>query len=81
MARTKGSISPKQYLLQIMRDETADKAERNEAAKLLLPYCHKRLTGGVYDYHIRTKHSEKAAQQAKLIGSSFDPPSANGKHI
>jgi hypothetical protein len=37
------SGSPLQYLLDVMRDETAPPRRRDEAAKAALPYCHRRL--------------------------------------
>ncbi len=37
-------LTPLQYLLQEMRDETNDKAVRLEAAKSAAPYVHARLT-------------------------------------
>jgi hypothetical protein len=36
-------ITPLDYLLQIMRDETAERDERRDAAKAAAPYVHPRL--------------------------------------
>ena len=38
-----GKLSPLQYLLGIMRDESAKHSERVDAAKAALPYCSARL--------------------------------------
>jgi hypothetical protein len=38
-----GGITPLDYLLSIMRDESEDKRERLDAAKAAAPYCHARL--------------------------------------
>jgi hypothetical protein len=39
-----GGISPLDYMLSILRDETVDKAERMDAAKAAAPYVHARLS-------------------------------------
>jgi hypothetical protein len=36
-------LSPVDYLLSMMRDESAPRPERVEAAKAAAPYCHARL--------------------------------------
>lgn len=36
-------ITPLDYLLQIMRDETAERDERRDAAKAAAPYVHPKL--------------------------------------
>jgi hypothetical protein len=37
-------LTPLDYLLTIMRDESEDKRERLDAAKAAAPYCHARLS-------------------------------------
>jgi hypothetical protein len=37
-------LTPLDYLLSVMRDESEDKRERLDAAKAAAPYCHARLT-------------------------------------
>jgi hypothetical protein len=39
-----GGLTPLEYLLSIMRDESEDKRERLDAAKAAAPYCHARLS-------------------------------------
>lgn len=39
-----GGITPLDYMLQILRDETLDGAARFEAAKAAAPYVHPRLS-------------------------------------
>ena len=33
-------LSPLEYMLEVMRDETLDESKRLEAAKAAAPYCH-----------------------------------------
>jgi hypothetical protein len=37
-------LTPLDYLLSVMRDESEDKRERLDAAKAAAPYCHARLS-------------------------------------
>lgn len=39
-----GGIMPLEFMLQVMRDETADRAERLDMAKAAAPYVHPRLS-------------------------------------
>ena len=39
----KGGITPLDYMLQVMRDESAEPAKRLDAAKAAAPYVHPRL--------------------------------------
>jgi hypothetical protein len=46
-----GGMGPLEYLLKVVNDEKAPKAERIEAAKAALPYCHRRLPEAHPIYH------------------------------
>lgn len=37
-------LTPLDYMLGVMRDETEEKGRRLDAAKAVAPYCHARLT-------------------------------------
>lgn len=37
-------LTPLDYMLGVMRDESEDKVRRLDAAKAVAPYCHARLT-------------------------------------
>ena len=39
-----GGIMPLEFMLQVMRDETAERAERLDMAKAAAPYVHPRLS-------------------------------------
>lgn len=39
-----GGISPLEYMLDVMRDVSADRSERMDAAKAAAPYVHPRLS-------------------------------------
>ena len=43
LKRAGEGITPLEYMLQILRDENEDKAQRFEAAKAAAPYVHPRL--------------------------------------
>lgn len=43
LKRAGEGITPLEYMLQILRDESEDKAQRFEAAKAAAPYVHPRL--------------------------------------
>jgi hypothetical protein len=51
---------PLQYLLRLMRDETASPARRDRAAAIAAPYCHQRLAE-------KTKRAQDA-EAAREIG-------------
>ena len=61
-ARKQG-LDPLDYALDIMRDTDLDRAERMEAAKIALPYCHARLSSS----HNTSSKSDKT--QAASPGS------------
>ena len=39
-----GGVTPLEFMLQVMRDETAERAERLDMAKAAAPYIHPRLS-------------------------------------
>lgn len=43
IAKANDGLSPLDYLLSILRDDTAEKAHRMDAAKAAAPYCHAKL--------------------------------------
>ena len=60
-ARTTGGVSPLDYLLRLMNDETATPARRDAAARCAVQYTHKRMA----DTRVPLKaRAAKAADQA-----------------
>ena len=43
IAKARDGITPLDYLLRVMRDESAEEARRVDAARAAAPYCHARL--------------------------------------
>jgi hypothetical protein len=64
-------LTPLDYLLSVVRDESEDKRERLDAAKAAAPYCHARLSAtelsGPNKGPIETKEvSEEARLEASM---------------
>lgn len=53
-----GGILPLDYLLQVMRDEDADKAQRMDAAKAAAPYVHARLASVEHSGEMTFRHED-----------------------
>lgn len=49
-------LTPLQFLLGIMNDESADKRDRADAAKAAAPYCHPRLQSTQLDAKAKVTH-------------------------
>lgn len=47
-------IMPLEFMLQIMRDESADRAERLDMAKAAAPYVHAKLSAITMDATVKT---------------------------
>jgi hypothetical protein len=60
---TRRGEMPLQYLLKLMRDETADDARRDKAAIAALPYCSARLATHYLDRDARAALAAKAASR------------------
>jgi hypothetical protein len=51
---------PLTYMLQVMRDETADRQRRDEMAKAAAPYVHPRLSSIDGDLNLNVRRHEEA---------------------
>jgi hypothetical protein len=61
------TLTPLEYLLQIMRDVNAEPDRRDRAAISALPYCHARASGG---------KKAKESERAKSAGAGKFAPSS-----
>lgn len=69
-AAISGGITPLEYLLLVLRDETEERAVRLDAAKASAPYIHPKLSsveisgnnGGPIEHDINFSNLEEAAQ-------------------
>lgn len=58
----KNGITPLEYMLSILRDETADRKERFVAAKEAAPYIHPRLSAVEHSGEMKISHEEALEQ-------------------
>ena len=72
-ATMKDGITPLEYLLGVMRDETKDEAARFEAAKAAAPYVHPKLANIEHSGDVTmTWEDALAALAAKQAASGVD---------
>ena len=67
-ARKQG-LDPLDYALDIMRNEELDRAERLEAAKIALPYCHARLNSS---HNTSSKSDKSQAEWAMEMAADIE---------
>lgn len=68
-------ISPLEYMLKVMRDETADDRRRDDMAKAASPYVHSRLSsvvhsGSVGTYDLTSLKDEDLDRLESILGSA-----------
>jgi hypothetical protein len=71
-AASAGGVTPLEYMLSILRDETAEKAERFQAAKECAPYIHPRLAA--------IEHSGDAENPIAVIATTPSPTAWEDAH-
>jgi hypothetical protein len=55
---TAGDLSPVDYMLSILRDETQSQGDRMDAAKAAAPYLHARLSGVKHSGELAMRHED-----------------------
>jgi hypothetical protein len=55
---TAGDLSPVDYMLAILRDETQSRGDRMDAAKAAAPYLHARLSGVKHSGELAMRHED-----------------------
>lgn len=70
-------ISPLEYMLQVLRDEAADRDERMEAAKSAAPYIHPRLAA---IEHTGAGGKDLIAGPILIGGPADTPPDGDPAH-
>jgi hypothetical protein len=58
-------ITPLEFLLNAMRDETLERAERFDAAKAAAPYCHPRLSNIEANGNLAETYEERLRRVAE----------------
>jgi hypothetical protein len=53
-----GNLSPVDYMLSILRDETQSQGDRMDAAKAAAPYLHARLSGVKHSGELAMRHED-----------------------
>jgi hypothetical protein len=56
--RAAGDLSPVDYMLSILRDETQSQGDRMDAAKAAAPYLHARLSGVKHSGELAMRHED-----------------------
>lgn len=64
-------ITPLEYLLEVMRDESRDDKDRTEAAKAAAPYVHPKLTSTELNANLSLDH-ESALDELEGENSTSD---------
>ena len=74
---SKEGITPLDYLLNVLRDETQSHDERFDAAKAAAPYMHPRLQAIEHSGEIISKHEQDLEELEKLAQVNTDIAAAS----